>query len=55
MIESFTSARRQVAGWYRVDTGPGPCISFVFRRKPSAWHRFWVRFFLGWTWADEDV
>lgn len=28
---------------------------FNLTRKPSAWHRFWTRAFLGWTWEDDHA
>ena len=27
-------------------------FSFNLTEKPSAWHRFWTRIVLGWTWED---
>lgn len=36
------------AGGYRLGL-----ILFILKHKPSAWHRFWTRIFLGWTWEDE--
>lgn len=27
------------------------CIMFYHR--PPWWHRFWMKFFLGWKWIDE--
>lgn len=28
---------------------------FSARKKPCAWHRFWMRVFLGWKWHDGNV
>ncbi len=39
------------AGAYHLG-GDGPTISFAVARKPSAWHRFWMRTCLGWVWRD---
>jgi hypothetical protein len=37
------------AGHFLLDGG----FQFVVYKKPSAWKRFWTRFFLGWKWVDE--
>lgn len=36
------------AGGYRMGN-----VLFMLLKKPSAWHRFWVRMTLGWKWEDE--
>lgn len=37
-------------GAYHMDN-----IGFHLTKKPSAWHRFWVRMVLGWVWRDNNV
>ena len=27
-------------------------VTYMLTKKPSAWHRFWVRVVLGWEWKD---
>ena len=41
-------------GGYNLVGGKGVknSIQFNLTKKPSAWHRFWTKVFLGWTWID---
>lgn len=39
-------------GGYRMGEPPAS-VTWCFTRKPSAWHRWWVRFTLGWVWIDQ--
>lgn len=39
-------------GGYRMGEPPAS-VTWCFTRKPSAWHRWWVRFTLGWIWVDQ--
>lgn len=41
-------------GCYNINGGKDKTgsIQFIFSHKPSAWHRMWTRFFLGWVWID---
>lgn len=38
----------ETAGYYVPSSG----LKFGIEKKPSAWHRFWVRVLLGWQWED---
>lgn len=37
-------------GGYQIGGDNGLTVNLT--RKPSAWHRFWMRACLGWTWKD---
>jgi len=39
---------RKAAGYYVPSSG----LKFGIEKKPSAWHRFWVRVILGWQWEE---
>jgi hypothetical protein len=39
-------------GGYRLGE-VGGSFTFNLTRKPSAWHRFWMRACLGWVWVDQ--
>lgn len=45
----FLSTPRYVGG-YRLGGEFGLTVNLT--AKPSAWHRFWMRVCLGWTWVD---
>lgn len=44
---TYSLLPRQYAGAYRMEN-----VYWSLTRKPSAWHRWWVRFTLGWVWED---
>lgn len=44
---TYSILTRQYAGAYQMEN-----VYWSLTRKPSAWHRFWVRVVLGWTWED---
>lgn len=37
-----------VAGYYRI----GAYVRLTMDKKPSRWHRLWVRWLLNWDWED---
>lgn len=40
-------------GGYMLGPGGNNYIRFNLVWKPSLWHRFWTRVFLGWRWIDD--
>lgn len=54
-LGAYTATYRppRMVGGYRLNPAP-PYLTFQYAQKPSAWHRFWTWFFLGWTWVDND-
>lgn len=46
----FTVATPIYAGGYQLG-GPNG-LQINIQRKPSSWHRFWMRVCLGWVWVD---
>lgn len=46
----FFQTPRYVGG-YQMGQAPAT-YTFNLTRRPSRWHRFWVRAVLGWRWVD---
>ena len=47
---AFQPIPKRCGGYY---LGGKRGMGFLLERKPSWWHRFWLRVTLGWEWHDE--